>query len=56
MQLVGQETPPVRLGPMRTGLFVHLFEIIALLSLRSSDLGKLAREDQPQSSKLTMAS
>jgi hypothetical protein len=48
VQLVGQEPPPVWLGPLLTGAFVLLAAIIALLSLRWSDLRKLAREDRRQ--------
>jgi len=48
VQLVGQEPPPVWLGPLLTGGFVLVAAIIALLSLRWSDLRKLAREDRRQ--------
>lgn len=48
VQLIGQEPPPVWLGPLLTGAFVLVAAIIALLSLRWSDLRKLAREDRRQ--------
>ena len=48
VQIVSQEPPPVWLGPLLTGGFVLLAAFIALLSLRWSDLRKLAREDRRQ--------
>lgn len=48
VQFVGQQPPPVWLGPLLTGGFVLVAAIIALLSLRWSDLRKLGREDRRQ--------